>query len=277
MPTNFIHYIVLIFSIFVGSVLDYWWIFWIRTELVIWSLVPHLYKLSDNLVSFVYWQRLGSMIFVLLFIFIKVKLAFFILLFKISLPPFHVWFLTLVKSISWKFLIFFTFLNKIPYIIILSNFWAHALTALLVSFPLIVLGYFWLSVESKYLVWALSISDYPWRYFSSKSFHIILIYLALLTTTVVIILTRKSNVKLVLALLFLSGLPPFRVFQIKIIVIGSLYSFKMYLFMLLTASNHLFLWFYIYLIWFIFNLKTYKKSVLNVIRFILANLLWAFF
>lgn len=267
----------LVSRIILGATLDYWWIFWLRIEISLWATIPFIFKSFDSLIRFIYWQSIRSLVFIFFYSILKTKICVLVLVFKISLPPFHVWFLRLIKAIPWKIFFIFIFIGKVPYILVFMHFWYKSLLYFFIIFPLIMFIYFWLCISFKYLIWILSICEFPWSYLSSKRLHIIWIYLRILLLIILIIINEYQLFSPFI-LLVISGLPPFRGFQIKILITSITIMFKAYLYLVLLIRTHIFIWIFIFSRWFNINIVSlYKKSWSTICAILIFRFLWLLF
>lgn len=257
--------------------LDYWWIFWVRIEVSSWALIPYLFKNASNLLEFVFWQRIGSLIFSVLFIMLKFKWCVVLLLFKIALPPFHVWFLGLVKSVGLFFFLLFTYLNKVPYLYVLGCVRTSLFLSLVLIFPLIVLVYFWICINLKFLLWVTRLADFPWGYLSTKSNHLLTFYIRLTIGLMLALILTRLKLGIFLLCFFILGLPPFRLFHVKLIILSSSFQIKVFFFIIFSISNRLFVWFLLFITWFQIRIipSVALKSV--IFLFILINFFWLIF
>lgn len=261
----------------VGVTLDYWWLFWLRIEVTLWVIISFIFKIINNLQRFIFWQTLGSLFFIILFILVKSKLWIIAVLFKISLPPFHLWFIIYVKKVTWTFFLLFIYISKFPYIYILANLWCEMFSWFLVIFPLLTYIYFWACINFKYLLWVISIAEYPWRYFRSKRAYLLIIYLFLIMLRIVILINSNLPQIFMLLIFYIIGLPPFRLFHVKILIISCIFQYKICCFIIFSIRNRIFFWLIIFLKWFIIELKLRINSNIVKILFIILNFAWLIF
>lgn len=272
-----LHYIILTVALMVGIILDHWWIFWIIIELSLWALVPFLFSRIRNLIEFIFWQCLSSLMFIVLFVVFKSKRWIIALIFKISLPPFHLWFLRFIKSISWKGFLIYVYFRKIPHIWILSSIWLQSFLWLLISFPIFIGVYFWIIINLKYIIWAVSIVDYPWRYLLSKRNHLLTIYSLILVLVILIFFSLTSKLNNLILILILRRLPPFSIFHIKILRASIIFQLKILILIVFSIMRHLFIWLVVYLYWYYLKFSQFSRSPHLVLIFTAVNLIWFIF
>lgn len=242
-----------------------------------WALVPFLFRTYDILLRFIFWQRVASLLFILIFSLLKSKLAFMCLLLKMSLPPFHLWFIQHIKFLEFKFFLLFVYWTKIPYIFIFSNMWQRVYIKLIILFPLVVYVYFWFCNNIKYIIWVLSLSDFPWAYFSSKSYHFIVIYVVLSLYLITSLLAYYPYLKILVLFFYILRLPPFRLFQLKLIIIRSVFQIKLIIFLFLSVSNRIFLWLLIFINFFKKRVTFFTKTKKGNLLFFFMNCHWLAF
>lgn len=154
------------------------------------------------------------------------------LLYKIGLPPFHLWLVKIIQEVSISLFLFIRTLHKLVPIFVMLIFLRNELVILIISvfsaiFLLIISSFLLILIYSSFLHsgWIL-LAGYSKIIFSLVYWSVYSLVLILLvrviTTRFRSLLFFYLRLAVIIFLLILSGIPPFTMFWIKVIVLINL-------------------------------------------------------
>ena len=262
-----------------------------RLELNILSFLPIISsKINfelENAIKYFLVQSWASIIFLLRFFFLNYMNNLYLLMIisifmKLGIAPFHIWFISILKTSSIYILIILSSIQKIIPLLILRNikinlFFLLIFLLLNIFFTIIILP----STISLNKILALSsINNIGWiiiRIIISNKLFFIFVYIHLLIGFFILYKTYKINLfiqinrinfidKLIIILLFISlgGLPPLLGFLRKFLVIKFILIRINYIFSIILIFSSLYLlYFYISRMYFFL---TYSPSIKITIK-----------
>jgi len=236
----------------------------------------------SNLILYFLIQTIASFSLFLFYVFYSPLFMSFFLLLKLSMFPFHFWFI----SVLYKFSSFGLFLvcsfHKLPSFLILSYF--SSFFSLPIIFASILLslvlsaGLMLITSDFRLLVLASSVGNNSWFLMASlSSSFLLLLFLAIYSLFLFIIIRYSpflsNTIQLssslyrflfCFSLVLLAGFPPFPLFFLKVIIVYLAISFfsPMFIFVLLLFAS--------------FMLAGYFRYLLSILVFSVSSVL-AFF
>lgn len=262
-PQSFIFFIVYILFIFFIMCVDRFFIFWSLMEISTLIFIGMRYALFKNnfsqLLTFFIIQTVSAFS-VLVFYIMGWDFAFtFSLLLKLSIFPFHFWYLNLIPHFPNLVLFISRTFFKIPSILIIYFFFDYLnISAFIISLVLtIFIGAISIvfSNDLRFLLIASSVANNSWFSLSIMSgvtvfyiyltFYSFFLYLVLSSISTLrsgsITKTRRSNTNVILLrLVSIAGIPPFPVFFIKMFVVVTAVSLyfvrRVYVFFIILSS-----------------------------------------
>lgn len=262
-PHSFVFFLVYLLLIFIIFCVDRFFLFWslieIRT-LVFMGISYSFFKNNfSHLLTFFIVQTISAFS-ILIFYVLGLESAFTLALFlKLSMFPFHFWYLGLISFFPNLIIFISSTFYKIPSMLILYNYFyifnynmlrLSVLSTILVGALSMVY-----TNDLRFLLVRSSVSNNSWFVLSTMSrFSFFLSYLFFYSLFLFFILNSigslssgslsKTNFKSVLLTLFclvsMAGIPPFPIFFIKILIIINLiygfFSLNMYLFFVILFS-----------------------------------------
>ena len=252
-----------------------WWVLWLFLELISWTLI--LIISPKIRLRFLIWQSMCSLLlFYIIALFKSSACIFILLLFKIAIPPFHGWFVNILKIIAWKPFILFRLLNKFP----LAIFFRHLYSRfyfLRIFLILFISFKFWILLNIKHLLWGLFLRDFVWLIFCSRNFRLLRVYLGYLMFSCFLFLFNPRSPYFNKILIFISGVPFFSLFRVKLIIIGSLNSLKILFLMCFNIIYQFFIWFFMVFINNFQNIFILKVSKQFFWLFLIVNMFWFYY
>lgn len=262
-PQSFIFFIVYILFIFFIMCVDRFFIFWSLMEISTLIFIGIRYALFKNnfsqLLTFFIIQTVSAFS-VLVFYIMGWDFAFtFSLLLKLSIFPFHFWYLNLIPHFPNLVLFISRTFFKIPSILIIYFFFDYLnISAFIISLVLtIFIGAISIvfSNDLRFLLIASSVANNSWFSLSIMSgvtvfymyltFYSFFLYLVLSSISTLrsgsTTKTRRSNTNVILLrLVSIAGIPPFPVFFIKMFVVVTAVSLyfvrRVYVFFIILSS-----------------------------------------
>lgn len=232
------------------------------------------------ILTFILWQRLCSLLIIISLLFVIKPMFFIMLLFKIGLPPFHMW--VWFNQSKWRinsFIIFVTSHKFLPIILIVNhikiNWW-------IISFLWFGLIQLWGLSRMKSLIFGSRIIERSWiilRWFRSLKIFVFYLILIIIILLIWLNLTNlriyNSKIRLILVCFLLLRQPPLFRFIIKWTIIGRI---KIFISLIITILS----WFRIIFYWFWFSFILVFKNFINfkinkiIILLIIFNIAWLF-
>lgn len=263
---------------------------WICLEVNILCVIPILVgggsrRSSLNAIKYFISQRIVSLLFINIVFFsgglFTVELICLRILFKLGLPPFQSWLISILPEIKYhEIYVIFTIQKTIP-LIILTYLGVRGLWLLILAFR--VIGYIFFSltsVRSIYMLMFLSSRRNGLWMISLISLKnqwvIFLFFYSLMLLSVVVCLNiisvKKINDRvnlgrrvLILAVQFfnLGGLPPFIGFLIKLIILKSIISLSFILISLLLGVSLMVLYIYVLIFYQVYTIRASNFMINN--------------
>nr|YP_009346423.1 NADH dehydrogenase subunit 2 [Longidorus vineacola]AOT84234.1 NADH dehydrogenase subunit 2 [Longidorus vineacola] len=208
----------------------------ILMELLSWAFSLMISK--EVLVKYLVLQGYFTILMVSM-VLIQVKLAFLMLLFKMGIPPFHLWVVAIMLKLKKKEFVFFSTLHKFIPLLALAKFSSnYSLISLAVVTMVISSILIFMLVHISLVMLFSSFIHTGWMVMSSSlNLELMLTYWLGYTYVLVtlFLLLLGSNLKSLgmsqtsasaLTLLVLSGLPPFIMFWLKVNVLYGILFFS---------------------------------------------------
>lgn len=229
-----------------------WWSLWLTLEVISWYIILYNNNQRFNL-YYLIWQRLSILCIIYTLIVYKNNFLLLILLIlKISLPPFHFWFLIMFYEWSWKSLNIFLFIHKYTPTILLVNYLDKTIWCWLILFPLIRFLTIWNDFNLKCVLYSVLLAEsrgfiISWlcRY---KMFITYIIFNRLIITFFIVLYNyykiNKYFIKfregILITLIF--SMPPFITFGLKWIVSSISSLILIILLLLFNLSIYFLIW-----------------------------------
>lgn len=219
--------------------------FWLLIEFLTLILVGTMFSIFTNrfsfLISYLFIQSISSFSILIFFLSSMDYLLIVFLLLKLSIFPFHSWYINVVYRFPILPLFFVSTFHKIPSFSIISFFSIPESNFLYLSIPLTILTSSLLIISSsdfRLLLVASSIGNNSWFFMSLLfSFDLFLLYILIYSFNFYLVLSLlspysslnyfssfnsfKDNLFMIF-LLSLSGMPPFPLFFLKAFIVYSL-------------------------------------------------------
>lgn len=216
---------------------------------------------------FLLWQRISILRLVYCFLFYPyIFLIRILLIFKISLPPFHYWFWNIIFIWKWKTFNLFIVTHKYSPLVVLLNYIRISEYYFLLFTPLIIFISLWYFFSLKSLLFSILTIDFIWVIFSwFLFFKLLCFYFIILAVFIVFMINiikdthyyifyRKIEILLLIIIIF--GLPPFFSFRVKWLICSHIRLFY-------TIFIIRFLLLNLYFYWGIFYLNIVNNNFIN--------------
>nr|YP_615039.1 NADH dehydrogenase subunit 2 [Thaumamermis cosgrovei]ABF48138.1 NADH dehydrogenase subunit 2 [Thaumamermis cosgrovei]ABF48150.1 NADH dehydrogenase subunit 2 [Thaumamermis cosgrovei] len=247
-----------------------WWWLWMSFELLNWVLL--LFLETNQALIFLIWQSLASIFFLYMLVLVKNwGMIQWILLIKMSVPPFHFMFYSFLLKMKMKgFMIFISIHKIIPTLFILNIFkmqWFVLLTN-----GLSFLSFFF-SNSFKMMFFYLVSGDGAWILMLWSSHQMVYLIYFLYFSLLVYLVNDWHNQNKLLMVVMIMGFPPMIMFNLKWMILIHLNLTLSLALMMTILLNIVYFWSF-WVIGLNFKLlKTISKNltflgVLNLLAFI---------
>nr|YP_918961.1 NADH dehydrogenase subunit 2 [Romanomermis nielseni]ABL73780.1 NADH dehydrogenase subunit 2 [Romanomermis nielseni] len=268
---------------FISLNLFSWWWFWIMLEILNWFLITFMNK-KIIMLNFLLWQSLSSLM--ILFNLVANLDYFFINIFifmKTSLPPFHYLFWKFHIFVSWKVFMIFMTLHKFLPLMFMVMFFMKIFYITIIIFPVITFFMMWNNMNLFSNLYLFMMGDSCWMimsFFVSLKMSIFYMLMNLFMFFMMMMIKPinkenfKNSVMMKFILLLLFSLPPFFTFLLKFLLISSISTHVVLLFLFLYLISIFFYWEIFYFTIINLLLMSFKSNMLYILIICHMMFLW---